>query len=342
MQFSFFDVRSASDRELTALANFNNRLRVERAPEDPPVPVEEQIQSLRSLPGFLNVYAWRVTPDASNEIIAEGHVVVALTDHNQHMADIEILVLPEYRRQGIARRLLAHLLPPVRQADRRLLTCWSNGAVPSGEAFLLHIGATRGIVSHTNQLVLANVNHDLLKQWEESAAQRASHYRLEWCDGPYPDSEFESVRELLNGAINSMPRGELDMEDSHTSYEELQEREQKFFARDWQRWTVFARSETGAYVGYTEMLFHPNRPYLFEQGGTGVLAEHQNRGLGRWLKAVMLRRAMREKPGLRVVRTNNADTNAPMLAINRALGFAPFSSHTTWQIETDKAFAYLG
>jgi len=42
------------------------------------------------------------------------------------------------------------------------------------------------------------------------------------------------------------------------------------------------------------------------------------------------------------VRTGNADSNAAILGINQALGFQPFQSHCTWQVETEKAAAFLG
>jgi hypothetical protein len=57
--------------------------------------------------------------------------------------------------------------------------------------------------------------------------------------------------------------------------------------------------------------------------------------LGKWLKAAMLERLHRERPDVRVVRTGNADTNAAMLAINEALGFAVAREAIVWQVATD-------
>ena len=77
------------------------------------------------------------------------------------------------------------------------------------------------------------------------------------------------------------------------------------------------------------------------QEDTGVSPEFRGRGLGRWLKAAMLDRIVRERPGVKFVRTGNADSNAAMLGINRALGFTPYVSRCVWQLETEKALAYL-
>lgn len=54
---------------------------------------------------------------------------------------------------------------------------------------------------------------------------------------------------------------------------------------------------------------------------TGVLRDYRGRGLAQALKLQTIRLAKRE--GVRYVRTNNDSNNAPMLAINRKLGYKP-------------------
>ena len=105
-----------------------------------------------------------------------------------------------------------------------------------------------------------------------------------------------------------------------------------------ERWMMYAREEaTGEYAGFTEVFWNGDRPSLLQQGGTGVWARYRNRGLGRWLKAAMLERVLRERPQVRLVRTDNADTNQAMLDINIQLGFKLFMEVTAWQIETEKS-----
>ena len=57
------------------------------------------------------------------------------------------------------------------------------------------------------------------------------------------------------------------------------------------------------------------------QTDTLVLREHRGHALGLAMKVANLGALQREKPGLRFVRTWNADTNTHMIAINRQLGF---------------------
>jgi GNAT superfamily N-acetyltransferase len=71
------------------------------------------------------------------------------------------------------------------------------------------------------------------------------------------------------------------------------------------------------------------------------LPEYRNHGLGRWLKAAMLAKVLHERPQVQFVRTGNANSNAPMLKINAALGFKPYLAQSIWQVETERVAAYL-
>ncbi len=73
------------------------------------------------------------------------------------------------------------------------------------------------------------------------------------------------------------------------------------------------------------------RPSLGRQGDTGVVASHRGHGLGRWLKAENLRRALDHQPAIEVIETYNAESNPHMLAINVEMGYRPYRTYGTWQ-----------
>ena len=65
-----------------------------------------------------------------------------------------------------------------------------------------------------------------------------------------------------------------------------------------------------------------------ESSMTGTLREFRGRGLAGYAKAAALHRA-RER-GMRYAYTGNHEDNAPMLAANRRLGYAPVGSETVY------------
>jgi GNAT superfamily N-acetyltransferase len=109
-----------------------------------------------------------------------------------------------------------------------------------------------------------------------------------------------------------------------------------------ERWSLVAvESATGNFAGWTDLTFNPIKPNVCDVGGTAVSKDYQNLGIGRWLKAAILDKLLKEKPNVEVVRTGNAHSNAPMLKINDELGFMPALTINLWQVEVDKVKEYL-
>ncbi len=54
---------------------------------------------------------------------------------------------------------------------------------------------------------------------------------------------------------------------------------------------------------------------------TGVKEDYRGKGLGKWLKAEMALYIKENYPKIKYISTGNANENAPMLAINKQMGF---------------------
>jgi GNAT superfamily N-acetyltransferase len=102
---------------------------------------------------------------------------------------------------------------------------------------------------------------------------------------------------------------------------------------------VIAREPDGVIAGVTDMTWAPFRPTVVEQEFTGVLPSARGRGIGKWIKATMLAHLRELYPDLRWVITGNAASNAPMLAINKRLGFKEYRAGAEYQISRDKLAA---
>lgn len=336
-----FDPQSVTDAEWTALNALENAIRAERWPEDPPRTVEETRREIESLPDYIEVHAWAAWDPWPETMAALGYLMLMRNEANRHLGQFEIQVHPTYRRQGWARHLVRPIVEVAQERSRSTLIASSDSKIPAGEAFLERLGARVGLASHVNQLEVADVDPVQLRQWQEQARERAADFEIGLWDGPYPEDELEAVAEL-NKVMNSAPRGDLDVEDFDWTSEQLRQTEASLQHQGIERWTVYARHRpTGQFAGYTETYWNPNRPETLQQGNTGVFPAYRGYGLGKWLKAAMLEKILHDKPQVKRVRTGNADVNEAMLAINRKLGFKPYKSIKTWQVEREKLPVYL-
>ncbi len=339
MRIERIDIRKATEQQYTAYNAFLNVMRAERLPDDPPIPLEEDMRRWRTIPNFLDVSVWVGTENES--VVAYASTTIQRVDENKHVLDFGIEVHAARRRRGIGTRLLDLIADLTRREGRRLLITSSRSTIPAAEEFLRRIGATIGLDTHTNQLDLKDLNRDLLRLWQARAKDRAAGFEILLWTGGFPEEYLEQFAELI-GAMNRAPRGTLQLEDFRTTPEQLRQWDQAMRERGIEHWTMIARERaTGRFAGFTEVTWHPNRPEILSQEGTAVKAEFQNLGLGRWLKAAMLDKVLRERPQVKRVRTGNADSNAPMLKINYELGFRPYISQSAWQVELSQVQAYL-
>jgi len=82
----------------------------------------------------------------------------------------------------------------------------------------------------------------------------------------------------------------------------------------------------------------PSRIY---QTLTAVARPWRGRGVAKAVKARMLRLVRDHQPGVTLMTTNNATSNAPMLSINTRLGFERHQERGTYQVGPDALEAFL-
>lgn len=336
------NVREMPAQEQGPALALSNKIKAEKYPDDPPTTPEEAAANRIGIPAFVEVRAWHVRESEGGPLVAAADLGLARTGQNEHVAQFNIEVDPTHRRRGVARHLLARIAVAAEEDGRTLLMTNSSGRVPSGAAFLQRIGAERGLESHTNQLALSDLDGGLLREWQDRAAERASGFELLWHEGEMPEELVGPACDVFNAVSQDIPLGELQMEAFKVTPEQVREYERGMLATGGQVWMVFARERATGRLAATTMTFRsPHAPYKADQGITGTLPEYRGLGLGRWIKAAMLERIAQERPEVRYVRTSNADTNAAMLGINRALGFRPYSSDVSWQVPVERVEAYL-
>lgn len=335
-----FDADTAPEEDFRPRYELEGAEHAEFWSEDPRDSYERWRDVYRHQQSWRKSLRWSAyTPDRS-QLVGRADLRLSYTETNRNLAGFDAYVLPEFRRRGIARRLLREVVEAAGADERTLL---GSGAPTDtvGTKFLESLGAVRKMVERKSRMIMADLDRDMLEDWLRRATERSGDYSLMQWDGPAPEEYLEKWTKLSE-VMNTAPRDDLEMEDSIETPERLRENEARAEAQGIAWWSVIARHDpTDELVGFTEIGFLPEHPEVAEQWGTGVDPAHRNHGLGRWLKAVNALRLMDEKPDVAYVDTFNAYSNDPMLAINIAMGFEVVKSYSDYQIPTETLKAAL-
>jgi len=102
------NVKGASLQVYQALRKLMDVVHKERQPDDPIVPLEETINQMKNLPSFVDLKMWCVWDENQANMLAKGNVGLMNTEDNKHLAQFDIIVHPDYRRQGLGKQLLTN------------------------------------------------------------------------------------------------------------------------------------------------------------------------------------------------------------------------------------------
>lgn len=303
-------------------------------PEDPDRPYEAMAAQIRMTSTLWTQDRWLVW--AGEDLVAQSGIWRSLQD-NQHIRNVWISVHPAHRRRGIGRALWRAAMDFIGDADGVVVQVWTMSRVPAASAFAERVGATAGLHMRTSQLDLAAIDRKLIAEW---AKIDPAGYRLEWVPSDTPDAQMDNVVEAIR-VMNTMPREDLQWEDWKITPETVREQDRNRKKRGQERWMVLAiDGATGKTAGFTEVYIDPRIPEVLHQGGTAVEPSHRGKGIGKWVKAKMIEKILREMPEARYIRTGNAGSNAAMLAINVGMGFKPAWEEVVWQMPLAEARKY--
>jgi mycothiol synthase len=148
-----------------------------------------------------------------------------------------------------------------------------------------------------------------------------SCYRLARWTGAAPAALVESYAEA-RAAIHDAPAADSTFRHPSWTVGRVRAHERDLCDRGVEQRVVVAVHEaTRAVVGLTELELHPNPPDLGFQSDTAVSAAHRGHGLGRFMKAAMVRWLVEERPAVRRIGTSTAADNTSMIAVNHQTGY---------------------
>ncbi len=323
----------------------------ERFPDDPLPRLEQQMREITAPPPA--AYEPRyVLAEADGQLLGFDEAGVDYED-NPQVLWLEPYVLPEHRRRGIGRRLVAAAIEslshhPLQQAGFSILP---HDAV--GKALRERVEAGWGlkpaIVGRKNRLYLSALDRaDIDAQTEARMDRVGDDHRMLFFELdalPSPDTGFDLADfcRMVEEIENLMPLEDLELEPERYTPERFHAWMDFLRGSGLTMWNYVAvEADTGRCLGITNVSFDPEDPRRINQWDTGVIESAQGRGLGKALKLLMLQRILERLPEAEFIHTDNAASNAPMLAINDALGFFEHHRSLGYQMPIEDLRRRLG
>jgi len=281
-----------------------------------------------------------------------GYVTVwaPLVD-NRALAEIYIAVHPEHRRQGLGSQLYEWTSQYAHGLGRTIWHGWADGTppgpdeatvrAPTGDAFPAASPGYQFAIAQgfaLEQVARFSVLHlpvDVAALKADALA-RADGYVLHTWTGLPPDEWLDDYAAIRAQVTIDAPAAGLAVEKQVWDAERLRRRWAENAKNGNHQMIVAAEhAASGRLVAFTAVIWHESRPDRIWQGYTFVMAGHHGHRLGLLVKTTLLDALVAAGVPARRIYTDNAGENAPMLAINTALGFRLHSLTGAVQKKTD-------
>ena len=245
------------------------------------------------------------------------------TYDNLHMASCAVHTHPERQRRGIGRALAQAALGTARDRGRRMMHTEAFapvGGTSPGVQFAERMGFRRALEEGMKVVDLPATED----RWDELAAEAARFhdgYRLVTWGDRVPDEHVEAYCRLCEIFMAEAPTGDLDVQAERWDEERLRKRERRNARSGRHQAAAGALAPDGTLIAFTEAAVNEHAAGRGFQSGTLVCPEHRGHRLGIAVKVANHRQIRQRFPDCRLLITGNADVNAPMNAVNEALGY---------------------
>jgi GNAT superfamily N-acetyltransferase len=296
-------IESITDEQLRQAYAVREAAHRDAAPMEPLSPYPQWAGLVRQVPAGTLRWHW----------LLDGGYADLTTFDSSAIGYIDLRVAPSHRRKGLGSALLASVLAVAGAHDvDRILGRFAD---PGSEAFARVSGATVG-----NRTI-----HSVLTLPAPVTPRPVPGFTVtSWTDRA-PDALLTSYAESRH-AINDAPHTDADRDEVWTPTR-IREFEEIVAVRGRQT-RVTAVLDGTRVVGFTELRVSFDHGVIASTEDTAILTEHRGLGLAAWMKSVSLGLLQRDRPDVTGVLTGNDATNAPMLAVNRRLGFQPVATWT--------------
>ncbi|HNT98929.1 MAG TPA: GNAT family N-acetyltransferase [Elusimicrobiales bacterium] len=320
----FFDPAAAPEELWTVHYDHLDAISRELDPDEPLVPrAKRREMLLASLElRYTNKYTWFLMEGGA----AAGYLWLSVENPksptygtNKASAQMKLSVAPGNRRRGLGKRLLAFAAAELAAREPQVKEVLSPVMTGEGKLFIEAAGGALSLEQAENRLYLSEVDWAAVERWAEEGKLRNPGTSV-LAVTSIPEEDIEEYARIYSETMNQQPLGDINLTIAVTPAQiRLGERKQEELGAT--HLTMYCKDPDGSVAGLTETHYMPESGHCVRQFLTGVREPCRGRGLGKLLKALMLLHIRKNWPGVKYVATSNAGSNAPMMAINTALGF---------------------
>ncbi len=263
------------------------------------------------------------------EVVSVAGLSIPLLD-NLTQANTHVDTHPDFRGRGYGTAMLARMEALARENGRTSLLGettypYSFPADGSGHPyadFLTRRGFGFGLGDVRRSLELP-VDGAILGRLAAEAAPHHTGYELRSWFGPVPGELVASYAATAATLNAEAPMGEIAREAENASVEAFRESEEIVAKQGRTVYSTVALDGEGQVAAYTDLAISVHDPGIAYQWGTLVRPGDRGHRLGIAVKVANLVLLQAERDDIDRLCTYNAEVNAPMVAVNEALGFRP-------------------
>ncbi len=222
--------------------------------------------------------------------------------------------------------------------DKTVLT--TSAQTKPGHAFLKHVGAVEKHCRVEQRAVFADLDWPRLRQWEDGAIAQGLTWKR--YAGRVPRDVLVALLPVFTELFADVPLGELEtgpIRWEMNGYDLWYERLERVGGA---HHLVLLCAPDGDVTGLSEAGWDVRASGIVRQQLTAVARPWRSRGVGRALKAAMLRQVHEMHPEATMIGTDNAEVNAPILSINARVGFKIAWRNVDYQVRRAALDSWAG
>ncbi len=295
-------------------------------PSVPLPPYDSYVEQLGKAMSYMGLQRhWTARCNGRLVGVASAHFP---TSESNQLAYISVRVSAPHRRGSVGSRLLRAMVPVIREHGcKRVSGQVSVGG--DGEKWTSALGFRTVLRRSSHRLEVGSVDPAV---WQ---LDPAPGFRLEQWESVAPQDLVHGFAQARN-TMADQPTGESSYQRRVWTAERVRQHEAEMRdVGETRRYVVAVEERSGEVAGFTEIAIVPGQVSVVYQEDTGVRPQYRGLGLGRAMKAAMMRWLTADLPALEQVRTMTAAENLHMIRVNAQLGYR--TEYTESSVEADVA-----